>query len=533
MKSKTLAFLLLWLAGLPTVAQAGLPPCPTDPNIRWHACQGRYTWTNGDVYAGEWLDDKRHGQGTDTFANGHRYTGGFADGRRHGSGTYTFPNGERYVGEWRNGEREGVGANIFPSGERHVGEWREGKRQGPGISYAADGSIVQSGRWAEDRWAQALPPDTARFPFRFAQSAAPSQTDEALRRAEAAAQAERRRRETLEQELAEERRRRTEAEQRSSTEAEGGSSGTGFSIAPGFLVTNEHVVAGCRRVEVHSLDGRRAGAVVDTDDLVDLALVRVTGLGGSTVPLRRPGSVRLGEAAYAFGFPLSGLLSNSGNFTNGVVSGLRGLRDSANEIQITTPVQPGNSGGAVIDASGQAIGVVVSKLDASAVARATGDIPQNVNFAVSLSALVDFLQRNRVPFRQVDRGPALETHQIAETARAFTHRIVCAEAAPDPAAGRQGAPAAAAAADTTVELLNDSREAIHEIRVSPVKSTAWGPDLLGDEVLMPGKRFTLEPPATDGCRYDVLVKYQSGETDERRDQDFCTLVELKFRGRGR
>jgi hypothetical protein len=531
MKSKTLAFLLLWLAGAPALAQSALPPCPNDPNVRWHACQGRYTWTNGDVYVGEWLDDKRHGQGSDTFASGHRYTGGFADGKRHGSGTYTFPNGERYVGEWRDGERQGVGANIFPNGERHVGAWREGKRHGPGIVYAPDGSIRQSGSWEEDRWVQALPPDTARFPFQPPRLAANAQADEALRRAEAAAQAERRRREALEQELADERRRRAEAEQRSSGEGEGGSSGTGFSVAPGFVVTNEHVVSGCRRVEVHSVDGRRAGAVVDTDDLVDLALVRVTGLGGSTVALRRPGSVRLGEAAYAFGFPLSGLLSNSGNFTNGVVSGLRGLRDSANEIQITTPVQPGNSGGAVIDASGQVIGVVVSKLDASAVARATGDIPQNVNFAVSLSALVDFLQRNRVPYRQVERGAALETHQIAETARAFTHRIVCAEAAAEPAAGRQGN--AATAVDTTVELLNESREAIHEIRVSPVKSDSWGPDLLGDEVLMPGQRFTLEPPAAEGCRHDVFVKYRSGETEERRDQDFCVLVELKFGGRAR
>lgn len=499
---KLLFTCVLALLGVSALAQSRLPACPADQNLRWHACQGRYVWPSGDVYSGEWLDDKRHGTGTDTFASGHRYSGGFVDGKRQGQGSYTFPDGERYVGEWRLGERHGLG-----------------------VLYAADGSVLRSGRWADDEWVQHAALDPARFPFQ----AAPARidADEALRRAEAAAQAERRRRQELEQALAEERRRRVEAEQRAG--AEDASSGTGFSVAPGHLVTNQHVVAGCSRVDVVSPDGRRTGVVVDTDEDVDLALVRVTGLGGSVALLRRPGSVRLGEPAYAFGFPLSGLLSDSGNFTNGVVSGLRGLRESASEIQITTPVQPGNSGGAVIDAAGQVIGVVVSKLDAGAVSRATGDIPQNVNFAVSMQTLADFLARNRVSFRATERGAPVDTAQVAELARAYTHRIVCT--APRDSAVRPGTADGAAEVDTTVELWNDTREAIFEIRLSPVTSQDWGPDLLGVEVLEPGERFKLEPAARDGCRYDVLVKYRSGRTEEMRDQDFCTLTELRFRGR--
>lgn len=333
-------------------------------------------------------------------------------------------------------------------------------------------------------------------------------------------------------------RRAREGAARPTASDQGSTTGTGFAVAPGHIVTNQHVVAGCQRVEVFSVDGRRSGVVLDSDESVDLAVVRVTGLGGSVAKVRRPGSVRLGEPAFAFGFPLTGLLSEGGNFTNGVVSGLRGLRDSANEFQITTPVQPGNSGGAVIDSAGHVIGVVVSKLNASEVARATGDIPQNVNFAVSLPALADFLGRNRVTMQTVERLPAIDTVQLADLARSFTHRIVCQDAtASAPARGggaRAGSsqPPAQAPIDTTVELRNQASEAILEIYVSPVSSDNWGNDLLGDNVLAKGRSFTAKPPANQGCRYDVLVKYESGKQEERRDQNFCELIELKFSGPG-
>lgn len=279
--------------GTALLAQSRLPVCPSDTNARWHACQGRYVWPNEDAHLGEWFDDKRHGKGSDTFASGDRYSGDFADGQRHGQGIYTFQNGEIYAGDWRDGKRHGEGTNIFPDGERYVGEWRQGERHGLGIAYRADGSVLRSGRWADDRWAQYAAPDLARFPFQT--SAVRANAEDARRRAEAVAQAERHRRQELEQELAQERRRHVEAEQK--VAAEESSSGTGCAVAPGQLVTNQHVVAGCTRVDVLSPDGRRSGAVIDTDELVDLALVPVTGLGGGVASLRRPGSVRLGEAA--------------------------------------------------------------------------------------------------------------------------------------------------------------------------------------------------------------------------------------------
>jgi len=205
------------------------------------------------------------------------------------------------------------------------------------------------------------------------------------------------------------------------------STGTGFAVAPGLLITNHHVIDGCTAIEVVSAVGRRRAAVVDADPLIDLALLRVPGMRGGAAKLRSPNNVRLGEPVMVFGFPLSGSLTSGGNFTSGLVSGLRGLRDTVGEIQITAPVQPGNSGGPVMDASGSVVGVVVAKLDALRSAIATGDIPQNFNFVVSLDTLSEFLTKNEVLVRDAPATKPLDTASVAELAQSFTYRVECME----------------------------------------------------------------------------------------------------------
>ena len=215
------------------------------------------------------------------------------------------------------------------------------------------------------------------------------------------------------------------------------STGTAFSVAPQLLVTNHHVIAGCRKLSVVTPEGRRAASVVSAEASIDLALLRVFGLRGAVANLRTPRIVSLGETISVFGFPLTGTLSSSGNFTGGLVSSLQGLRNAAGEIQITAPVQPGNSGGPVMDASGLVVGVVQSKLDAVRAAALTGDMPQNVNFAVALDVLADFLEMNQVPFRSSPRGANLDTAQVARMAQQFTYRVECEGAPASPAPPQQ------------------------------------------------------------------------------------------------
>jgi len=84
--------------------------------------------------------------------------------------------------------------------------------------------------------------------------------------------------------------------------------------------------------------------------------------------------------------------------TTGNISALAGLGDDARWLQFTAPIQPGNSGGPLVDASGDVVGVVTSKLSPLWAAKNIGDVPQNVNFALNASVIRDFLESRSVEY---------------------------------------------------------------------------------------------------------------------------------------
>ena len=202
------------------------------------------------------------------------------------------------------------------------------------------------------------------------------------------------------------------------------STGTGFVVAAGRALTNHHVIEDCRGgVQLRTAGGRDMPArVVTSDRQRDLALLEVPAEAGPPLPFRREGSqVRRGEGVVTYGFPLSGILSSGPTLTTGEISALAGLGDDASQFQISAPVQPGNSGGPLLDMGGNVVGVIVSKLNAQRVARQTGDIPQNVNFAVKGTEAVDFLRRNGVSPRFGDTATrsAPEVGEIAHPSTLF------------------------------------------------------------------------------------------------------------------
>jgi S1-C subfamily serine protease len=175
------------------------------------------------------------------------------------------------------------------------------------------------------------------------------------------------------------------------------SSGTGFVVAARRIMTNHHVIEGCTEVAARLPDGQELPArVLASDATRDLALLSTEAEAGPILPFRNAGAYRRGEGVVTYGFPLAGLLSSGPTLTTGEVSALSGLADNPRHIQISAPVQPGNSGGPLLDMRGQVIGVVVSKLNAGQIARQTGDIPQNVNFAVKHTEALDFLREQNV-----------------------------------------------------------------------------------------------------------------------------------------
>ncbi|MBR0657473.1 S1C family serine protease [Plastoroseomonas arctica] len=196
------------------------------------------------------------------------------------------------------------------------------------------------------------------------------------------------------------------------------SSGTGFVVAPRRLMTNAHVVEGCTEMRARRPDGSDVVARVDAADRTrDLALLTVQTDVGPALNFRATPGPRRGETVVTYGFPLAGLLSSGPSLTTGSVSALAGLSDDPRQIQISAPVQPGNSGGPLLDMAGLVIGVVVSKLNAQRVAQRTGDIPQNVNFAVKGQEALAFLREQNVTLTpQEGREPLRSPAEVGEIA---------------------------------------------------------------------------------------------------------------------
>lgn len=125
------------------------------------------------------------------------------------------------------------------------------------------------------------------------------------------------------------------------------------------------------------------------------------------------------------GFPLRGLLASEANITTGTASALAGIGKDTRFLQITAPVQPGNSGGPLLDYAGQIVGVVVGKLGALSLAKATGDIPQNINFAINSTVATAFLDANGVEYETEMFTKKMEPTDIGAIAQQFTLPIEC------------------------------------------------------------------------------------------------------------
>jgi TPR repeat protein len=169
-------------------------------------------------------------------------------------------------------------------------------------------------------------------------------------------------------------------------------SGTGFFISEdGFLVTNEHVARSAAQIRLVTSAGLISAKVVKVDAANDLALLKAEGRFAA-LPVAASRGVKLGGTVATVGFPNIGLQGFAPKLAKGEIASLSGAGDDARYFQISVPVQPGNSGGALVDERGNVVGVVSAKLNASAALRSSGALPENVNYAVKSSYLLSFLE---------------------------------------------------------------------------------------------------------------------------------------------
>ncbi len=179
--------------------------------------------------------------------------------------------------------------------------------------------------------------------------------------------------------------------------ASGGGSGTGFFVsADGYLVTSEHVVRGAEKIQVMLGEGPKPAEVVASYPKQDLSLLKVEVEGQTFLRLGDSDAVKLGDPVFTIGFPNPEVQGTSAKYTKGDISSLAGIRDDENLFQVSVPIQPGNSGGALVAKDGSVIGVMVSRLDGRKTLMSEGWIPENVNYAVKanhVKPLLGFLPK--------------------------------------------------------------------------------------------------------------------------------------------
>ena len=171
--------------------------------------------------------------------------------------------------------------------------------------------------------------------------------------------------------------------------------GTGFVVSPaGYLLTCAHVVKDAAKIRVTLGAKSWEAAVLAVDDAHDLALLQIPTKDLTALPLANSNAIELGQEARAFGYPLSDYLGEDLKVTRGTIAGIS-MRDAQKIFQIDAAVNPGNSGGPLVNENGEVIGVVNARLRT--------DIATAVGFAVPINYAKPLLQGGKVPF--TDGGP--------------------------------------------------------------------------------------------------------------------------------
>ena len=275
----------------------------------------------------------------------------------HGQGTYTHADGNKYVGEWKDDKRNGQGTVTFASGSKYVGEYRDDKKHGQGTVTYADGRIKE-GIWKDGK-------------FKYAQKVTPPVI---ARKSPSLSP-----------------RRRTDPDKVVSA-----SSGTGFAVSSkGHVITNNHVINGCQNVKIHHKGQVINATVVTYDPKNDLALLKGDFRPSTVFPLSNQ-KPELLQDIYVAGYPFGRKISTSVKVTKGIISSLTGIGNNFSQIQIDAALQPGNSGGPILDDRGNVVGVAVAKLDIKKILENYGVIPENTNFGIKTNVVRSLLESNNV-----------------------------------------------------------------------------------------------------------------------------------------
>jgi S1-C subfamily serine protease len=207
--------------------------------------------------------------------------------------------------------------------------------------------------------------------------------------------------------------------------------GSGFFVSKpmgsdtAYVVTNFHVIDGCKStIRVRYPIYQPVNAYIHAvDPANDLSLLS-TKLPATGFPSFRL-NLKQGEQIASYGFPYG---ADFASFTMGNVTSVVGLDNNTSAFQMSAPVQPGNSGGPLLDMNGRVVGMAQGILGTLRAAEALGGaIPQNVNIGITATTIIGFLQAHSVDYRIDTERTKFEPEQIAEEAKKFAVKVTCGD----------------------------------------------------------------------------------------------------------
>ena len=408
--------------------------------------QGTFTYESGDKYVGEYKDGKRNGQGTYTWADGAKYVGGWKEDKRHGQGTYTRADGTVKKGKWKNGDFVNANADmlekftlscegtaikkLYLDGNLHrtrndifyedyeiqidsTGIWavkiinttldfnrlhfyarntkyQEDDPDSPILLTVSEDNLVL-GLAAPDRPPE---PESIKKPhgglslknarFRISLQSGTTSGHMLAQKIELGISWDiswRAKCNGVQKILA-------ALNKNDGTKGIGGSSGTAFFINnKGNLITNHHVVEGCKSQKINYFTKKHDVQIVSTDKSLDLALLKAKVRPKSFITFSRD-EPKKRQVITAAGYPLGKYLSDDLKINDGRISALKGFKNNTNQIQHDIAINPGNSGGPIVNENGQLVAIAVSGM--------SKDVTEGLNFGIKASAVASFLKSNKI-----------------------------------------------------------------------------------------------------------------------------------------
>ena len=319
--------------------------------------------------------------GFQRFKDGGTYAGEWKGNKFDGQGIFTGPTGSQYVGTWRNGTENGLGTLTSPNGTKYEGQFKDGKFHGEGThTVYSNGEVdsIHEGIWKNGEFQNsddASPPILTEVPT-------------------------------------------------GQGEFISASSGSGFAVSKdGYIITNSHVTEGCQKIVVHSKNQDVLTRIITNDLQNDLALLKGDFSPSSVFPLSST-QPELLQDVYVAGYPFGQEISTSVKVTKGIISSLTGIGNNFSNIQIDAALQPGNSGGPILDEKGNLVGVAVAKLDLEYIIENYGVVPEGTNFGIKSSVVKNILDSYEVDIPAANQDE-ISKSELGEMISNGTYYISC------------------------------------------------------------------------------------------------------------